>query len=170
MKFGREFFFNHFYITPMICMWNEWPHNFGGSGTTLAGRTGNRKHRASRVTCSCHGQRTARPFLRYRPILRVKKGRTSRESSAHWFVQFSFLFINLWVKQGIDTSVHVPNRILCRAADLNQQPAREKGVGSDYNRTAQPLQIPVPQCAKSWEIISGMIDDSESMTTKVKNL
>ena len=34
-----------------------------------------------------------------------------------------------------------PNRILCKAADLNRQPVQGKGVCSDSNRIAQRLQM-----------------------------
>ena len=35
----------------------------------------------------------------------------------------------------------VPNRILCKAEDLNGQAVREKGICSDSNRIAQQLQM-----------------------------
>ena len=34
-----------------------------------------------------------------------------------------------------------PNRILCKAADLNRHPGPEKGICSDSNETAQLLQM-----------------------------
>ena len=33
------------------------------------------------------------------------------------------------------TDLHVPNRVLCKAADLNRRPVQEKGVCSDFNLT-----------------------------------
>ena len=54
------------------------------------------------------------------------------------------LYIIHWYlseKTDIGTKPHVPNRILCKAADLSRQPVRGKGVYSDSNRTAQRLQM-----------------------------
>ena len=57
-------------------------------------------------------------------------------------------------KYVIGAKQHVPNRILCKAADLNRRPVREKGVCSDSNRTAQRLQM---AARKSLETMSGVI-------------
>ena len=38
----------------------------------------------------------------------------------------------------IGTNPNVPNRILCKAPDVNRRQVLEKGVCSDSNRTAQP--------------------------------
>ena len=67
------------------------------------------------------------------------------------------LYIIHWYlseKTDIGTKPHVPNRILCKAADLSRQPVRGKGVYSDSNRTAQRLQM---AARKSLETMSGMI-------------
>ena len=49
---------------------------------------------------------------------------------------------------------HIQNRILGKAAGLNQLPVWGKGVCSDSNRTAQRLQM---AACKSFEMMSGMI-------------
>ena len=63
---------------------------------------------------------------------------------------------------------HVQNLILCKAADLNQQPLQEKGVCSDWNSTSQLLQM---AARKSLETMSGndFIDlhDFDPLATKV---
>ena len=46
-------------------------------------------------------------------------------------------------------------RWLCKTADLSQEPAQKRGVCSDSNLTAQPLQM---AGSKGFEMISGMID------------
>ena len=52
------------------------------------------------------------------------------------------------------TNPHFQNRVLCKAADQNRRPVREKDVCSDFNLTAQRLQMVV---RKILETISGMV-------------
>ena len=63
----------------------------------------------------------------------------------HWFLSS---------KNDKGTNQHVPNRILCKAADLNWLPVQEKGICSDSKGTAQQLQIAVH---KSLEMMSGIV-------------
>ena len=79
----------------------------------------------------------------------------------------SLAFIRLWAISGfvdIGTKPHVPNRILCKAADLSRRPARGKGVCSDSNWTAQRLQM---AARKSLEKMSGMILNRSQPNLKV---
>ena len=54
----------------------------------------------------------------------------------------------------IGTNPHVPNRILCKTADLNRRPALGKDVCWDSNQTTQRLQM---AARKSLETMSGVI-------------
>ena len=64
-------------------------------------------------------------------------------SSAHCFAQSFDHSLVSESKYDIGTKPHNPNRIICKAADLNRRLAsvREKGVSSDSNQTAQLLQM-----------------------------
>ena len=59
-------------------------------------------------------------------------------------------------KNKAQEQIHDPNWILCKAADLDldQQPVWGKGVCSDFNWTAQQLQMTMHKCLK---ILFGMI-------------
>ena len=59
------------------------------------------------------------------------------QSLDHWLV---FEYGN---NNGVGTNWHLPNQILCRAADLNQRLLQETGVCSDYSWSAQPLYMAV---------------------------
>ena len=63
-------------------------------------------------------------------------------------------FIGLWVEIWHRNKPHVPNGILCKAADLNQQSVHEKGICSDSIQPAHLFQMVVH---KSLETVSGMI-------------
>ena len=65
-------------------------------------------------------------------------------------------FIGLWVD--IETNPHVPIRILCKAADLNQQPIREKGICSDSNWTQQ---CQMAECESLKTVSSLILNQSE---------
>ena len=51
----------------------------------------------------------------------------------------SGLLIEIWEVHEVGTNQHVPNWILCKAADLNQWPVQEKSICSDSDQTAQLL-------------------------------
>ena len=68
---------------------------------------------------------------------------------AHRFAQSCNHSLVSEQKYDIGTKQHVPNRILCKAADLSRRPARGNGVCS-----AQRLQMAV---RKILETMSGMI-------------
>ena len=70
------------------------------------------------------------------------------------FLSFSGLWVETWLYYDIGKKQHVLNRILCKAAGLNQRPVRGKGVCSDLNWTAQQLQMAE---SKSLETMSGVI-------------
>ena len=77
----------------------------------------------------------------------------ANQSHAHRFAQsFNHSLVSEY-KYDIGTKTHVPNWILCKAADLSWQPVLGKGVCSDSNETVQQLQMAV---LKSLETMSGM--------------
>ena len=78
----------------------------------------------------------------------------ANQGSAHRFAQSFYHSFVSEQKYDIGTKPHVPNRILCKAADLSRRPARGKGVCSDSNRTAQRPQM---AARKILETMSGMI-------------